>query len=314
MQEHLGRRMIIKYLIFMFSFLMINEILLTHRGNYMKIKVLALFFLFLLNTQFNNSSFAYSNSIDEIRKKGFFNVAMLDSNFDKKNNDISIFKEYFSEYTRKIYGKEIKLKIVFTNSFSKFWENNNLINFDKVDAYFELMTINDFRISKAEPINILKSRNLLICNFRTKTFLKKDIENIIEILKNDKIKYISIGEISKNVLKKYKIPENRVYVPENFNTDALKDLYYRKEKYCGFFDLIDATDYIFKGKLYFAGFLPKSNDLAWWVRKDSPEIFNFVKNFVEFLKESEGLNKIFKNLYGLDLDFYSLLYNKNLCD
>ena len=229
-------------------------------------------------------------------------------------------------YTKKIFGKEIKLKVIYENNFYDFWKNknnsidlqdtNNPILFDKVDAYFELMSEADWRKIKAEPITITRSKYILTCNFEEENSANNNIGNILEISKNNKIKYISIKETYTDyLLKKLKIPENRIfYLPDSSKVGVLRSLYYKKEKYCAFSEMINAIKYIYEGKIYFIADLPEERDLAWWVKKDSPEITKFVKDFVEYLDNFGGLNKIFMTLYGVNLNFYELLFRENECN
>ncbi|APJ02628.1 hypothetical protein [Silvanigrella aquatica] len=266
----------------------------------------------------------YSRTMEEIIKSGKLNVAVLKPQKDEFDTNLSIkknklIKEYFEKFSSIKLNKRLKLNFIYVNSFANFWENkHNQINtnssekpqlFEKVDAYFELLSTSNWRNIKATPINIAKSKFSLICDFDPHYINLNSNEKILQTLKNPSIKFISIKDsYIDRLYKGLKISENKMtYItPKRGLVQGMID---DKGKNCAFSETMNILKFLANGQIYLISFLPggDNKDLAWWVPKDSSQLHQFISEFHAYLEKSKGLDRIYLTLFGVSYNFYNFI-------
>jgi hypothetical protein len=290
-----------------------------------KILVGCSFFLTFMVLLFHSQIWA--RSISEIVKTGNFKVAVLRPDHDefdakKSSQKNNLLKLFFSKYSQKKFNKNIQLEFIYVNSFSDFWvDKTGKINpnekytpklFEKVDAYFEWMGINDWRKQQANPIPILTSKYALFCNFHYKNTKTNDKNSeIINNINNDNtIHFISIKNSSlDHFLQTLNISKEKIYYA-NPKYGLISEILHNKEKICTFGDSMLILENVFKEKLFFISKIPEENtELGWWVKKDDLEIANFMKDFIYELKISEEWNEIFLTLFRINYNVFYFIMN-----
>lgn len=283
--------------------------------NFIK-SIILLIVLFLASSK---NFLLYGRTLNDIVSTNSFNVAVLnpemnsfDPNLDRKINNI--IKNNFEEYTKINLNKKININFYYVDHVSDFWINKNLLN--KVDAYFELMSINDFRKKIATPIKILNTKYDFVCNFDFKYDKNITGEDIIEkILYTSNIKFIGLkNSYLYNLMQIYNIPINRInYVNSIRNIiDKMSDNK-TQEYFCSVLETTNILYLLTKSNIFFITHMPHSgnNELAWWVENNNIEIFNFVKHFNEYLQKNNGLDKILLTLFGINYNFYNYFINSS---
>ncbi|WP_186646447.1 hypothetical protein [Fluviispira vulneris] len=269
---------------------------------------------------------ADARTLKEIINSGVIQVAVLNPEKDEFDSTKSLEKnkllnQFFENYTLKKFNKKITIQFTYVNKFSEFWSNQNgkIIKekdytpqlFKKVDAYFEFMSMSDWRTNKAQAIPMFKSNLSLICNFEQKNSDLHNIEQVMEVMLDKSVNFVAIKNTKlDNSLERLKIPKNRIlYVNSRFG--LVKGMLQNSKRECTLAETMLVLNMFTKGKVYFVGNVTpyRNRVLAWWVEKNNAELNNFIKESIPSLKKSEEWNKMFRDLFGVNYNLYNFIVN-----
>ncbi|BBH51682.1 hypothetical protein [Fluviispira sanaruensis] len=269
---------------------------------------------------------AGARTLKEIMQSGFIQVAVLNPEKDEFDSFKSLEKnklinQFFENYTLKKFNKKITIQFTYVNKFSEFWTNQdgNIIKekeytpqlFKKVDAYFEFMSMSDWRVNKAQAIPMFKSNLSLICNFEQKNSDLHNIEQVMEVMFDKSVNFIAIKNTKlDNTLERLKIPKSRIlYVSSRYG--LVKGMLQKNKRECTLAETMLVLNMLTKGKVYFVGNVTpyRNRILAWWIEKNNIELNNFIQESIPSLKKSNEWNKMFSDLFGINYNLYNYIVN-----
>ncbi|KAB8030842.1 hypothetical protein [Fluviispira multicolorata] len=269
---------------------------------------------------------ASARNLKDIISSGVFYAAVLNPEKDEFDTSKSIEKnklinKFFENYTLRKFNKKISIKYIYANKFSEFWTNKNGVIikedtyspnlFKSADAYFEFMSMSDWRVNKATPVSIFKSNLSLVCNFKpdnTDSNLKS-IALIMKVMYDKTVNFIAIKHTKlDNSLERLKIPQNRImYV--NSRLGLVNGMLQTNKRECTLAETMLVLNLITKGKIYFIGQVTpyKNRALAWWIEKNNLELRDFIQELTSQLKNSAEWDTIFLELFGVKYNLYDFI-------